>query len=161
MACRAEKRSDDDNATIRQKLRIDATGDHIPPPLTTFKSMRLPRATLRCLRKSKIKAPTPIQTQGLPVILSGRDCVGVSYTGSGKTLVFALPMILMALQVRTALQTQGLRQSCHCQPVLCALRQMPDCCSTDVNDGCPKHASAQSGVQVRSKLARYSVSGSV
>ena len=36
--------------------------------------------------------------QGLPIILSGRDMIGVAFTGSGKTLVFALPMLMMALQ---------------------------------------------------------------
>ena len=36
--------------------------------------------------------------QGLPIILSGRDMIGVAFTGSGKTLVFTLPMLMMALQ---------------------------------------------------------------
>ena len=36
--------------------------------------------------------------QGLPTVLSGRDMIGVAFTGSGKTLVFALPMIMLALQ---------------------------------------------------------------
>ena len=36
--------------------------------------------------------------QGLPIILAGRDMIGVAFTGSGKTLVFALPMLMMALQ---------------------------------------------------------------
>ena len=36
--------------------------------------------------------------QGIPVLLSGRDMIGVAFTGSGKTLVFALPMIMMAAQ---------------------------------------------------------------
>lgn len=36
--------------------------------------------------------------QGLPVVLSGRDMIGVAFTGSGKTLVFSLPMILLSLQ---------------------------------------------------------------
>jgi len=36
--------------------------------------------------------------QGLPVIMSGRDMIGVAFTGSGKTLVFSLPMIMLALQ---------------------------------------------------------------
>ncbi len=39
------------------------------------------------------------QMQGLPVILSGRDMIGIAFTGSGKTLVFALPMLMAALQV--------------------------------------------------------------
>ena len=62
---------------------------------------------LRQLAAKKISRPTPIQMQGLPVILSGRDMIGVAFTGSGKTLVFALPMIMMALQeeIRMPLET--------------------------------------------------------
>ena len=40
-----------------------------------------------------------VQMQGLPVILAGRDMIGIAFTGSGKTLVFALPMVMAALQV--------------------------------------------------------------
>jgi ATP-dependent RNA helicase DDX41 len=36
--------------------------------------------------------------QGLPVTLSGRDMIGVAFTGSGKTLVFCLPAVLLALE---------------------------------------------------------------
>lgn len=31
-------------------------------------------------------------------MLSGRDMIGVAFTGSGKTLVFSLPMLMLALQ---------------------------------------------------------------
>lgn len=36
--------------------------------------------------------PTPIQSQAIPAILSGRDVIGIAKTGSGKTLAFLLPM---------------------------------------------------------------------
>lgn len=36
--------------------------------------------------------PTPIQAQALPIILSGRNMIGIAKTGSGKTLAFVLPM---------------------------------------------------------------------
>jgi ATP-dependent RNA helicase DDX46/PRP5 len=36
--------------------------------------------------------PTPIQAQALPIILSGRDMIGIAKTGSGKTLAFLLPL---------------------------------------------------------------------
>lgn len=39
-----------------------------------------------------------MRSRQLPVILSGRDMIGIAFTGSGKTLVFVLPLIMMALQ---------------------------------------------------------------
>lgn len=71
--------------------------------------MKLPAAVLRVLEGKGIKKPTPIQIQGLPVALSGRDMIGIAFTGSGKTLVFTLPMILIALQV-TRVPSSGLEE---------------------------------------------------
>ncbi|KAJ6813046.1 DEAD-box ATP-dependent RNA helicase 35-like [Iris pallida] len=60
--------------------------------------MRFPGSLLKKLKEKGIVQPTPIQVQGLPVILSGRDMIGIAFTGSGKTLVFVLPLIMVALQ---------------------------------------------------------------
>ena len=38
------------------------------------------------VRQQRWTEPTPIQAQGLPLALSGRDLVGIAQTGSGKTL---------------------------------------------------------------------------
>lgn len=100
--CRVLARSEDEHQRIRDRLHIDCSGNDLPPPVPSFRTMRLPAATLRALQADGIAKPTPIQAQGLPAVLSGRDCVGISYTGSGKTLVFALPLVLMALQVCAA-----------------------------------------------------------
>ncbi|GKV51164.1 hypothetical protein SLEP1_g57835 [Rubroshorea leprosula] len=40
------------------------------------------------------KEPTPIQRQGIPVLLSGRECFACALTGSGKTLAFVSPMLM-------------------------------------------------------------------
>ena len=37
--------------------------------------------------------PTPIQQQAIPVVLSGRDVLGVAQTGTGKTAAFVLPIL--------------------------------------------------------------------
>lgn len=37
--------------------------------------------------------PTPIQSQSIPVILSGRDLVAVAATGTGKTAAYLIPTI--------------------------------------------------------------------
>ena len=61
--------------------------------------MKFPKSILDHLRSRGIERPTPIQMQGLPVILSGRDMIGIAFTGSGKTLAFGLPAAMAALQV--------------------------------------------------------------
>lgn len=91
-------RSEIKNESIRMKHRILAEGEDIPPPITTFKEMKFPKGILVGLDKKGIKKPTPIQVQGLPAILSGRDLIGIAFTGSGKTLVFVLPIIMFCLE---------------------------------------------------------------
>ncbi|KHJ47118.1 DEAD/DEAH box helicase [Trichuris suis] len=83
---------------FRRRYGILAEGDHVPPPLRTFKEMKFPRPVISALRNKGIKKPTPIQMQGLPVVLCGRDMIGIAYTGSGKTLVFVLPLIMFCLE---------------------------------------------------------------
>ncbi|KAL0319109.1 UNVERIFIED_CONTAM: DEAD-box ATP-dependent RNA helicase 35 [Sesamum angustifolium] len=83
---------------IRKQWHIIVDGDNIPPPIKNFKDMRFPEPILKKLKAKGIVQPTPIQVQGLPVILSGRDMIGIAFTGSGKTLVFVLPLIMIALQ---------------------------------------------------------------
>lgn len=70
---------------IRQKLQILAEGENIPPPLNSFKDMKFPKPILIGLERRGIKKPTPIQVQGIPAVLSGRDLIGIAFTGSGKT----------------------------------------------------------------------------
>lgn len=83
---------------IRHKMKILAEGENIPPPLKTFKDMKFPKPIILGLDRKGIKKPTPIQVQGIPTILSGRDLIGIAFTGSGKTLVFVLPAIMFCLE---------------------------------------------------------------
>lgn len=46
------------------------------------------------IRKEGFQQPTVIQAQGWPVVLSGRDLVGIAQTGLGKTISFILPAIV-------------------------------------------------------------------
>jgi len=88
----------EEQQTIRDEWHIKTDGEDIPPPIKNFKDFRFPKPILRSLKEKGIFKPTPIQIQGLPVVLSGRDMIGIAFTGSGKTLVFVLPMIMFSLE---------------------------------------------------------------
>lgn len=46
------------------------------------------------IEKAGFVEPTPIQAQGWPMALKGRDLIGIAETGSGKTLAYLLPAII-------------------------------------------------------------------
>jgi len=58
-----------------------------------FDSLGLDPALLRAVAEMGFETPTPIQEQTIPLILSGRDLIGGSQTGTGKTAAFALPIL--------------------------------------------------------------------
>jgi len=62
-------------------------------PAATFESLGLSEPILRAIAEKGYKHPTPIQAQAIPVVLMGRDVLGVAQTGTGKTAGFTLPMI--------------------------------------------------------------------
>jgi superfamily II DNA/RNA helicase len=54
------------------------------------------------------KTATPIQAQAIPLILQGRDLIGVAQTGTGKTAAFVLPVIDLILDEPNVRHTQAL-----------------------------------------------------
>jgi ATP-dependent RNA helicase DeaD len=59
----------------------------------SFESLGLSEARVRQLEKLGFTAPTNIQAQAIPQLLAGRDVVGQSQTGTGKTAAFSLPIL--------------------------------------------------------------------
>jgi ATP-dependent RNA helicase RhlE len=59
----------------------------------TFKDLNIVEPILRAVDEKGYTEPTPIQQQGIPVALSGRDMLGIAQTGTGKTAAFAIPII--------------------------------------------------------------------
>jgi ATP-dependent RNA helicase DeaD len=59
----------------------------------TFKSLGLSEARVQQLEKVGFTSPTTIQIQAIPELLGGRDVVGQSQTGTGKTAAFSLPIL--------------------------------------------------------------------
>lgn len=95
---------------IREYYRILVEGDNVPPPLDRFEDLKLPPWFLETLKARGITHPSAIQIQGLPVALSGRDMIGVAFTGSGKTLVFAMPLFFYAMHVEINQPLEGPQQ---------------------------------------------------
>ncbi|CCW66953.1 unnamed protein product [Phytomonas sp. Hart1] len=83
-------------------ITIFADNGSCPAPLTEFSMLageNVPSYLHTKLSSQGFKAPTPVQAQCWPVLLSGRDLVGVAKTGSGKTLAFIVPALAhIALQ---------------------------------------------------------------
>ena len=55
--------------------------------------MGLSASLLRSVLRKGYKVPTPIQRRCIPLILDGKDVVGMARTGSGKTAAFVIPML--------------------------------------------------------------------
>ena len=53
----------------------------------------LPKQLQNAIADLGFLEPTPIQTKTFPVILSGKDMVGIAQTGTGKTLAYMLPIL--------------------------------------------------------------------
>ena len=61
--------------------------------MTQFKDLGLSAPILKSLDAEGYSTPTPIQAQAIPIVLKGRDLVGLAQTGTGKTAGFALPIL--------------------------------------------------------------------
>jgi ATP-dependent RNA helicase RhlE len=61
--------------------------------MNSFSDFGLLPSLLKTLKEKNISKPTEIQTQAIPMLMSGQSVVGVSETGSGKTLAYALPLL--------------------------------------------------------------------
>jgi ATP-dependent RNA helicase RhlE len=58
-----------------------------------FNELGLAPELVRAVQDQRYETPTPIQAQGIPLALKGRDLVGCAQTGTGKTAVFVLPIL--------------------------------------------------------------------
>lgn len=92
------------NALLQPQPEISEEISQITPPTdntVTFESFQLPIDLRKSLERIGFKNPTEIQAKSIPVALQGKDILGSSQTGSGKTAAFAIP-----LMARLILNTQ-------------------------------------------------------
>jgi ATP-dependent RNA helicase RhlE len=80
-----------------------------PLRVTTFSDFQLNPAIVKSLAEEGYTDPTPIQSQAIPSVLSGKDLLGIAQTGTGKTAAFALPI----LHRLAATKREPMRRGCR------------------------------------------------
>lgn len=70
-------------------MKLQSSQEHIK----RFEDMNLPVTLMTALEKMAITKPTAIQSQAIPLGISGKDIIAVAQTGSGKTLAFGLSIL--------------------------------------------------------------------
>lgn len=61
--------------------------------MNQFEQLDLPKSLKKAIDDLGFQSLTPIQQKSFPVILSGRDMIGIAQTGTGKTLAYLLPIL--------------------------------------------------------------------
>uniref|UniRef100_A0AAR2J6D4 RNA helicase n=1 Tax=Pygocentrus nattereri TaxID=42514 RepID=A0AAR2J6D4_PYGNA len=88
------RRSSQEVEQYRRSKEITVKGRDCPKPVMRFHEASFPSYVMDVINKQNWTDPTPIQAQGWPLALSGKDMVGIAQTGSGKTLSYLLPAIV-------------------------------------------------------------------
>ncbi len=61
--------------------------------MTSFSELNINKQLLNAVEDLGFKKPTPVQAEAFPVIRSGKNVIGISQTGTGKTLAYMLPIL--------------------------------------------------------------------
>ena len=82
----------------------------------TFKDLMIAEPILKAICEKGYDNPTPIQEKGIPVVLSGRDMLGIAQTGTGKTAAFAIPILQHLAEARAAAQRNKPEENASTEP---------------------------------------------
>src|SRR5215813_1123725 len=101
--------SPDHAGCLREPPRFAAASDKRARPasphermivLNSFADLGLAEPLTRALADEGYAAPTPIQSETIPLVLAARDVQGIAQTGTGKTAAFALPILHRLAETR-------------------------------------------------------------
>merc|ERR1719277_1981868 len=87
-------------------VQSDPSGEGLTPaPMESWADMQiLPAWINKSLQENGWPSPMPVQAQAFPILLAGRNLVGIAQTGSGKTIAFMLPAVIHASDQRPLTQ---------------------------------------------------------
>lgn len=101
----------DDAVALRKSYKGNISGQDIPLPIGSFEDLitrfSFDSRLLNNLLENSFTEPTPIQCEGIPFALLGRDLLACAPTGSGKTLAFVIPLVQQI--IAEGKDQQGLR----------------------------------------------------
>eukprot|EP00770_Monocercomonoides_exilis_P004178 MONOS_4159.1-p1 / transcript=MONOS_4159.1 / gene=MONOS_4159 / organism=Monocercomonoides_exilis_PA203 / gene_product=Ddx52 protein , putative RNA helicase / transcript_product=putative RNA helicase / location=Mono_scaffold00106:110263-112712(+) / protein_length=557 / sequence_SO=supercontig / SO=protein_coding / is_pseudo=false len=88
--------------SLRKDQKIHVDGSSIPTPIRIV----FPASLSEIIAANRFETPTPIQMQGIPVLMAKRNLIAVAPTGSGKTAAYLLPIISSIIEMRTQKKTE-------------------------------------------------------
>lgn len=74
-------------------IPVEASGDKVPEPITSFTAPPLDELLVENIQLSRFTKPTPVQKYSVPIVAAGRDLMACAQTGSGKTGGFLFPIL--------------------------------------------------------------------
>ncbi|MBO9709237.1 MAG: DEAD/DEAH box helicase [Caulobacter sp.] len=77
--------------------------------MTQFSDLGLAKPLLKALADKGYTQPTPIQEKAIPIVMSGKDLLGIAQTGTGKTAAFALPILHRLAEDKKQAPRRGFR----------------------------------------------------
>lgn len=89
----AQPDSDEASASTTEETAEAENEEEEKPAENGFDGLGLPKKVLKAVKKVGFETPSPIQKETIPVLMEGRDVVGLAQTGTGKTAAFALPIL--------------------------------------------------------------------
>ncbi|GMF97480.1 unnamed protein product [[Candida] boidinii] len=78
---------------MREDFDITTKGGKSENPLRNWKESSISSKLIEQLDILGFSEPTPIQRAAIPMVLTGKDIIGIAQTGSGKTLAFLIPLL--------------------------------------------------------------------
>ncbi|RUS72743.1 hypothetical protein EGW08_019493 [Elysia chlorotica] len=104
---RVSEQSEADVGAFYDNHNITVSKGERPLPISEFTSANFPEKVCDRLARTGWAQPTPIQSLGWPLALSGKNMVAIAQTGSGKTLGFILPALIHIKHQRQVAKGEG------------------------------------------------------